>query len=90
MASSSPAILSLGRRTSRPRDWNSSSEEPAPSPRIKRPPERRSKLSAIFATTAGFRYGTPRTRVATRIREVLAAIHASVVQASYLGVGPCR
>ena len=37
---------------------------------------------------AGGRYGTPSTRVATRIREVLAATQDSIVQVSLVGEEP--
>src|SRR5687768_6943888 len=59
-------------------------------PRIKRPPESRSKVSAIFASTAGWRYGVARTRDARWIRDVAAAIHESIVQVSLFGELPCR
>jgi hypothetical protein len=41
-----------------------------------------------LATIAGGRYGTPSTRVATRIRAVAAATQASMVQVSYVGSVP--
>ena len=82
IASSRPSTFSRGVRTPSPNPRNSSSDAPAPSPRISLPPERRSKVSAILASTAGFRYGRPSTRVATPIRVVEAAIQASIVHVS--------
>jgi hypothetical protein len=64
--------------------------EPPPRPRISRPPESRSSDSAIFATTGGGRSGVASTRVATRIREVVAAIQVSSVHGSSDGLLPCR
>ncbi len=88
IASSRPVTFSAAVGTRSPNARNSSSEEPPPSPRISRPPESRSSVSAIFATMAGGRYGTPSTRVATRIRVVAAATQDSSVQVSYVGRVP--
>jgi hypothetical protein len=63
--------------------------EPPPRPRTSRPPESRSSDSAILASTGGGRSGVASTRVATRIREVAAAIQVSSVQASNDGLLPC-
>src|SRR5919204_263592 len=67
-ASSMASVFSFGERTPRPKARCSSSAEPPPRPRTSRPPERRSRLSAILATMAGTRYGRPRARVAMRVR----------------------
>src|SRR5215470_8499029 len=55
---------------------------------MSRPPDSRSSVSAIFATMAGERYGTPSTRVAIPIREVRAAIHVNIVHVSYVADVP--
>src|SRR6266540_1868595 len=87
-ASSSPSILARGVRGPTPSACIPSSEEPPPRPRIRRPPESPCRVAAILATMAGERYGTPKTREATLILEVLAATHASRVQTSWVGVVP--
>src|SRR5579859_1459097 len=55
---------------------------------MSRPPDSRSSVSAILATIGGCRYGRPSTRVATVIRDVLAAIQDSIVHVSYVGSSP--
>src|SRR5579859_5671016 len=55
---------------------------------MSRPPDSRSRVSAILATIGGCRYGRPSTRVATLIRDVLAAIQDSIVHVSYVGSSP--
>jgi len=90
MASSSASSFSPGERTGRPNASNSASLPPAPSPRISRPPESRSRVSAIFAITTGFRYGSPSTLDPTEMRDVEAAIHVRSVHVSYDGRSPWR
>src|SRR5262249_55567491 len=52
------------------------------------PPDSRSSVSAILATIAGGRYGTPRTRLPMAIRVVAAATCVSSVHVSYVGLVP--
>ena len=54
-ASSRPSTFSFGVRTGSPNAENSASQPPAPRPMTTRPPESRSRVSAILASTAGDR-----------------------------------
>ncbi len=63
--------------------WScSSSNQAAPIPSSSRPPETWSMVAAMFATTAGCRYVTPRTSIPQRTRLVCAAIADSSVRPS--------
>ena len=67
----------------KPKLWCSSSYQPAPSPSSTRPPEMWSTVVAAFASSEGWRKVTGDTIVPSRMRELRAAIAASVVQASW-------
>src|SRR5918999_626278 len=89
-ASAWASTFSRGARTVRPKARNSALEPPPPTPRVSLPPDSRSSVSAILASTAGCRYGRPRTSVPRRMRSVAPAIHVSMVQVSYVGRVPAR
>jgi len=58
------------------------SAQAAPSPNSSRPPERWSTVTAVLASTAGWRYVFPVTMQPMRTRVVASAMAASIVQAS--------
>src|SRR5438093_4088657 len=60
----------------------SAATQPAPIPRMKRPPLSASSDETILAVTTGFRYGTMRTVVPSRTRLVAPATTASVTSGS--------
>ncbi len=66
-----------------PYDTNSGSFQPAPTPRITRPPDTSSSVSAIFASIAGFRYGMASTYVPSRTRGTATASAVRSVQHSH-------
>ncbi len=86
-ASSSAANRSPIVPKGNPNASNSSWSHPAPSPRSKRPPERRSIVTAIFIVSAGCRNGAQSTNVPSRTRDVMAASPASAVIGSIAGMG---
>ena len=59
--------------------------QPAPTPSSSRPPEMTSRVAAILASTAGWRYGIPVTRTPTRSRLVAWANAVVVIQPSRQG-----
>ena len=64
---------------------DSSSFHPAPTPSSSRPSEITSSVAAIFASTAGWRYGMPVTRSPMRSRFVACASAVVVTQPSRHG-----
>ena len=69
-----------------PNAWYSGSFQPAPTPRIKRPPLTSSTAVAIFARIAGLRKELHSTRVPSSTRCVASASAASMVQHSQIPV----
>ena len=67
----------------KPKAANSVSFQPAPRPRIKRPPLISSTVLASFASIAGVWKAVAATSGPSRIRDVLAAMAASIVQTSH-------
>ena len=61
---------------------NSSRSQPAPSPRVSRPPESTSSVATCLAATTGWRSGRTSTLVPSPIRVVTAAANDSVASAS--------
>jgi hypothetical protein len=71
----------------KPNARNSGSFQPAPRPRITRPPDTSSSVSAILARSAGFLKGAAVTYVPRRTRDVVAASALSSVHDSQ---APCH
>lgn len=82
MASSSASSDSPGLRRGPPYAAMASQKAPAPRPSSKRPPESRSIVAAVLASTAGGRRGRFATSGNTSMRSVEAAIIASSDQVS--------
>ena len=67
----------------KPNARNSVSFQPAPRPRIRRPPLTSSTVAASLASIAGAWNAVAATSGPSRIREVLAAMAESIVQTSH-------
>src|SRR4029077_681634 len=65
---------------------NSSASHPTPTPKVNRPPLKRSTVATVFASTRGLCSGTRQIPVANRILLVQAAAYANVVNGSAIGV----
>ena len=61
---------------------NSWRAQPTPTPKMKRPPDRRSTFAAIRAVSTGCRYGSTMTVVPISTRLVMPASQPSVVNGS--------
>ena len=70
-----------------PHASNSRSYQPAATPSINRPPDIRSRLAVVFASTTGFRSGSTKIPVPNDIRLVTVEIAASVDRDSRNGKG---
>ena len=69
-----------------PRRSNSSLSHPAPTPRIIRPPVRKSRVATALATISGGRSGRIRTEVPSRTLRATAPTQVNAVNASRYGM----
>src|SRR6266542_4057103 len=72
-----------------PKVSNSAWRWPAPTPKIARPPERRSRVIHALAVCSGCRYATTKTLDMRRTFSVIPAIIDSVATVSYHVVAHC-
>lgn len=87
MSSTASLKRSMRDDGSNPKERHCSSSCPAPSPRMKRPSESSSSVSAILAVKDGCLKPVQATNVPIAVREVIAATAEAIVQPSHQPIG---